>query len=410
VTDRPIVRGRAAGWEVLDRAAGTAWRLLVLAAALFVAVVALSRLRLVVLPLFAAVLVTVALMPVVRFLVRRRVPRLLATWIAFLGFIGVLAGVIALLAVGVAGELDELDATLEQGLEDVRTWLTDDPFNLSRDRIDRAEASIREQAREFLSGSRLASGAVQAAEFLAGAVIALVLVFFFLKDGERMRRWMLEQLPVERRPMAARLGARAWSALGGYLRGTAVIGLIEAVIVGVMLAVIGVPLIAPLVAITFLGAFFPVVGATVAGIITVLVTLVTEGGGSALVVAAVILAVQQLDGDILQPLVMGPAVKLHPVVILLALTAGSALGGIVGAFLAVPLTAVVIGVIGEWRLVRFGPTVPLDEPGADESRGASADVEPPDGDGRRDGARGGLGGERPSPPPSLRRPPRSGTP
>src|SRR5690606_8852957 len=151
------------------------------------------------------------------------------------------------------GELDELDATLEQGLEDVRTWLTDDSFNLSRDRIARAEASIREQAREFLSGSPLASIAVQAAELLAGAVIALVLVFFFLKDGARMRRWMLEQLPVERRPMAARLGARAWSALGGYLRGTAVIGLIEAVIVGVMLAVIGVPLIAPLVAITFLG-------------------------------------------------------------------------------------------------------------------------------------------------------------
>jgi putative heme transporter len=164
-----------------------------------------------------------------------------------------------------------------------------------------------------------------------------------------MWRWFTDQLNDRHRRDADEMGKRAWSTLGSYVRGTALIALIDAVVVALLLLVLGVPLVVPLTLLTFLGAFFPIIGAFVAGMVAALVALVTVGFAKAAVLAAGITILQQVEGDALQPLIMGKALKLHPVVVLLALTAGGIMGGIAGAFLAVPVAAVAAAVAGYLR-------------------------------------------------------------
>jgi putative heme transporter len=188
---------------------------------------------------------------------------------------------------------------------------------------------------------------------LAGFILALVLTFFFLKDGRKFQRWARAHLPADREELFTTLAGRAWGALAGYLRGAAFIGLVEAIIIGVTLWLVGARLPVPVAVLTFLGAFFPLVGAVAAGIVATLVALVSGGTGDALIVAIVALAVQQFDNDLLAPLIYGKAINLHPVVVLLTLSAGATLGGLIGAFVAVPIAAVISAVGGElWK--RYG--------------------------------------------------------
>lgn len=193
-------------------------------------------------------------------------------------------------------------------------------------------------------------------EGLAGLILAQVICFFFVKDGRLMQRWALSRLPRRHHDTVRAVAARAWAALGAFLRGAAFIGLLEGLAIGLTLFLVGAKLVVPVMVITFLGAFFPIVGAVVAGVIAALVALVTGGPGDALVVAIVALIVQQFDNDLLAPLVYGRLIRLHPVVVLLALTAGGSLAGIAGAFLAVPVAAVAAAVGNELRVRWEGST------------------------------------------------------
>lgn len=345
----------------LDAAAQKAWRWLVVLLAAAVLVLALAELRIVVLPVIVALLAATALVPPVEALVRRGLPRLVATWVVLLGVLGVLAALVFLLAPSVREEFADLGPTLAEAREDIEDWLAEGPLDLDEAEVDR----YVEQAREQVSGrgGELASGVLAGAtlvvEVVAGILLTFVLVFFLVKDGARFTAFALRAVPERHHDLARALGARAWQTSGAYLRGTAIVGVVDAAIIGVGLAVIGVPLVLPLALLTFFGAFFPLVGATLAGAVAAMVALVDGGVGTALLVVALVVLVQQVEGDVLAPLVLGRAVRLHPVVILVVLTAGAVVGGIAGAFLAVPVTAVAVAVGSELALRGvIGPQAP----------------------------------------------------
>ncbi|MDP9453252.1 MAG: AI-2E family transporter [Actinomycetota bacterium] len=349
----------------LDRAAQLTWRVLVVAAGVVVAVVALARLRILVLPVIIALLLSTVLVPPVRVLQRVGVPRLVGTWVLLLGSLGALGGLAYLVAPSVADEFADLGPTVSEGVERVETWLVDGPLGLSREQIDRYSTQIAEQARA--SGSRIASGvlagAILAGEVVAGLLLTLVLVFFFVKDGDRICRFGLDQVRPQHHELVKALGRRVWAAGGGYVRGTALVALADAVIIGVGLLLIGVPLVLPLMLLVFFGAFFPLIGAVLAGTVAVLVALVSGGGGDALLTLGVVVVVQQVEGDVLAPLVLGRAVRLHPIVILVALTGGAVVGGLIGAFLSVPLAAVGVAVGSELKArAIIGPSSPAAAP------------------------------------------------
>lgn len=328
--------------SLFDRAAGLSWRFLLIVAASWLILWLLVRLRVVVLPVIAALFITALLGPLAHRLRSRGVPKLVATWLVIVGTLLFFVGVFASIAPSVGDELDDVGESARAGFEDVLDYLAESPLKLSRAEVDR----YLDQAIEQVSANRdkitagVVTGATKAIEFVTQLFLTLVLLFFFVKDGPEMFRWFESQFPQRNRKHVRAIGERAATSISGYLRGTATIALVDAVLIGIVLLVVGVPLVVPLAVLTFFGAFFPLIGAVAAGIVAALVALVTSGVVDALIVGAAILVIQQVEGDVLQPLVMGKAVKLHPVAILLALTAGAILAGIVGAFLAVPVAAV----------------------------------------------------------------------
>ncbi len=199
-------------------------------------------------------------------------------------------------------------------------------------------------------GGGVASGAVLAVELVAGSILSLIITFFLLKDGHRWFHRFVGAFPAERRDVVGRSFRRGWDAAGGYLKGAAILGVVEALAIGLTLALVGAGLVLPVMLITFLAAFVPIVGAVLAGVIAVLVALVTAGTVPALIVAVVAVVVQQLDNDLLAPVVYGRAIRLHPLVILLGIAAGGALFGFVGTFFAVPFLAVTLNALDEARV------------------------------------------------------------
>lgn len=191
------------------------------------------------------------------------------------------------------------------------------------------------------------TGGVLVAEIAAGALLAVVLLFFFVHDGRRMWFWAVQQLPVGHQGDADAIGRRVWSTTAGYVRGVVVIAVVDALLIGLALLVIGVPLVLPLMVLTFLGAFLPLVGAVLAGAVAALVALVTEGVLAAGLVLVAIIVIQQLEGDLLYPVVVGRAIALHPAAIVVVLTAGGVLAGIVGVLVAVPVAA------GVWTAITY---------------------------------------------------------
>ncbi|CAN5716161.1 AI-2E family transporter [soil metagenome] len=346
---------------VLDRAAAVTWKSLVVAGGVAVAVLALARLRILVLPGIVALLLATVLVPPVDRLQRVGLPRLVAVWLVLLASIGVLSGVVVLVAPTVSAEFADLGPTVQEGIEEVENWLVEGPLELSREEIERYRTQIVEQVQA--SGGSIASGvlagAILAGEVVAGILLVLVLVFFFVKDGDKMCRFALDQVREKNQALLRGLGRRVWTTIGGYVRGTALVALVDAVIIGIGLVLIGVPLVFPLALLVFFGAFFPLIGAVLAGIVAVLVALVSGGPGDALLTLGVVVVVQQVEGDALAPLVLGRAVRLHPVVIIGALTAGAVIGGLIGAFLAVPVAAVAVALSSELKARGIiGPRAP----------------------------------------------------
>ena len=327
--------------------------MLVIAAASVGILWLVGRLWVVFLPLLIATLLTrVLAAPTARLRGRGWRPAAVAA-VVLVGFLAALVATVSLLGVAVEGEVDQLGPTVSRAVDDLEEWLVEEaPVEVSRQDIERFRADARESIGNALRSSTgaLVSGAVVAAEVLVSLILGLIITFFAIKDGGRFTAWVQDQLPPRRRELSARLARRAWHTLGGYLRGAALLGVLEGVLIGAAVALVGGRLAIPVAVLTFLLAFIPFAGAVVAGILAVLVTLATAGGTAALIVLAVAVGIQQLDNDLLAPVIYGRSLRLHPVVVLLALAAGGALFGFAGTFLAVPVTAVVVNVLAEARL------------------------------------------------------------
>jgi putative heme transporter len=326
---------------------------LIVAVAVLAVAYVLANLLLVVMPFIVALLLASVLVPVARWIEERGVHRLLSTVIVVVGMLAALVGAIVLIAPAVAQEFGDLGETLEEGWASIRDWVVDN-FDLTEDDIDgyvdQGFERVRDQG-EAIAGGLLA-GAILALEVIAGFILTVVLLFFFVKDGDKICNWLLHRLDPVHHEAARRAGRKAWMAGGGYIRGSAIVATVDAIGIGLGMIIVGVPLVIPIMILTFFGGFFPIVGATVAGGLAILVALVTLGPLEALLIFGVVLAVQQTESNILEPVVMAKAVLLHPVVILVVLTAGAIIGGLAGAFLAVPTTAVLTVVIGELRAVQ----------------------------------------------------------
>ena len=334
------------GWLVTTSA--WAWRLLLLAASLVALGWLFVRLRVVVVPVLAATMLASVLSPLARRLHRRGVPLLLSTWIVLIGVAAIVGGLLTGAAWGLSSELGGDQAQWDQVGTDVRTWLQDGPLGLEASTV----SELEDRVRQAITGGVASFGSSRArllVEFVSGLFLTAALTFFFVKDGPEMWRWITDRVDPNRRAAVDEAGREAATTLSAYLRAVALTGFIDAVIIGIGLWIIGVPLVLPLAVITFFGAFLPVVGATAAGGLAALVALVTNGPGDALLVIVLTLVVQQVEGDVLMPMIMGRQVPLHPAAVLAALTAGGALAGVIGAFVAVPLAAVASAGIGVLR-------------------------------------------------------------
>lgn len=292
--------------------------------------------------LFIALLLTSLLQPVTDWLTRRRLPPLVAALatvlLAVAGVGGLLAFIIPRTVARISSHVDLLAERARHLAVSLTRLVPGQKPSLDELGLH-AERWVRQHAQELALGA--ASGLTTAATVLVGMMLVLVLTFFFMKDGRGLVRSALSPLPPRRRQLALAAGERAWRTLGQWVRGTVLVALADAVGVGVGLLVLGVPLALPLALLTFLSAFVPIIGALVAGALAVLVAWATMGTQDALLTLAIVLAVQQLEGNVLQPLVMGRVLPLHPAMVLLAVTAGVLLGGVAGAFVAVPLLAAV---------------------------------------------------------------------
>lgn len=337
----------------LELAAGWAWRLLVVAAAIWAIWRGAAILLVVTLPLVVALVLATLCIPAQHWLVRRGLGDALAALVVVVGGAAGLVGLLAGLAPAFIEQVQNLGPTVVEGYEAVLNWLETGPFGIDQaqlqDFVDRTQSMLSGGGGGSGVVTGVLSGVSTVGQFLAGLALMVVLLFFVVKDHRELLDWTASRLPARHRNTATALGTRAWSALSGYVRGTALIALIDAVGIGIGLAVLGVPLVLPLTVLVFFGGFLPVVGALLAGLVAVLVAL-TEGIGTAAAVLALILVVQQVEGNLLQPTIMRRAVALHPIVVLSALAAGAAVGGIIGAFLAVPLAAVAAAVGNEVRL------------------------------------------------------------
>ncbi|WP_418606923.1 AI-2E family transporter [Georgenia sp. SUBG003] len=340
---------RQSPWaDSLGRTAVRSAQVLLILALLTCAVVGLRALKLLVIPVLIAIVLAAALSPVVRFLRRKGWPKMLATWTTLVAGLGGLGVVLWLVGREIRDESDQLVEGATSGLDELQRYLTEGPLGITDEQL----TSARESVTEFLTSEQVQGGAVAGAtaaiEVIAGLLLGVVVLFFLLKDGRPIFEFLVRPLDAPTQRRAWRMGRKSVDVLGGYVRGTAVVAFVDAVVIGIALVILGVPLALPLATIVFLGAFIPLVGATIAGALAALIALVANGPVAALIVVAVVVGVNQLEGDLLAPVVIGRTLSLHPLVILFALTAGTILSGIVGALLAVPITAVVWAAAKEW--------------------------------------------------------------
>ncbi|WP_280436414.1 AI-2E family transporter [Nocardia carnea] len=306
-----------------------------------------AKLWVVLLPVLLAIVIATVLWPPTGLLMKAGLPPAAAASLTLVGFIGVLAGGIALIVPSVVDQMPELSDKATGGINTVRDWLQGPPLNIRDEQLDSAVDAVVERVQS--SAEQIASGVFTgvstATSVLVTIFLVLVLTFFFIKDGPKFLPWLHKFLGGRSGQHFEEVLVRVWQVLGGFIRTQALVSFIDAFFIGLGLVILGVPLWGVLTALTFLGGFIPMVGAFVAGALAVLVALVGNGFTTALIVLVIIIAVQQLEGNVLQPVLQSRTMKLHAVVVLLAVTGGGTLYGITGAFLAVPVVAVVAVVI-----------------------------------------------------------------
>ncbi len=298
-------------------------------------------------PVAMALIVTTILGPPAAWLRSKGWPAALAAAAIMLGFVGLIVGTIAILTPQVAGQAGEVAASASDGLQKVRDWLTGEPLSLSEGQITSAIEAMQEklQASATSIGSGIFSTIGAATSALVNLILVLMLTFFFVKDGHKFLPWLRVVTGQRAGGHLVEVANRAWATLGGFIRVQSLVALIDAVIIGAGLAILGSPLAIPLAVVTFFAAFIPIVGAFVSGALAVLVTLVTNDPKDALITLGIVIAVQQLEGNVLSPMLQGKTMNLHPAVVLLGVAAGGTLFGITGAFLAVPVVATVTEVL-----------------------------------------------------------------
>ncbi|HWC38860.1 MAG TPA: AI-2E family transporter, partial [Acidimicrobiales bacterium] len=336
----------------LVRWSAVAWRLLIIAAALVVIGWIFTKLRLIILPVVVGLFVSTVLVPPAQWLRRRGFPPLLATWAVFLGAFLIIAGLIMGLYSLTQGQFNQLGHELSGGVNRFERYFTNGPFHFSHkqvnDYVNQAKNFFTKNQGSIVSGAL--SGVTIGLEIAGGVLLTLVLTFFFVKDGDRMTRWALSLFRNESRLEDMRtLGRQTWGTMAAYIRGTAANGFINATLLAFALLGLGVPLVLPLALLTFLGGFLPLVGAIVSGALAALVALVIKGPIAAIIIVGVTIVIHNVEGYIVGPKVLGHEVNLHAVVIILVIAAGTTLGGIAGAFLAVPLTAILIAVYNHYH-------------------------------------------------------------
>jgi len=325
------------------RVAGAwAWRIILFIAAAYLLIRVIGLLRVVVIPIVVALLLAALFQPIAAALRRRGMNRSIAAGLVLVTGLIVVFGGLTLIVQTVISQLDDLSAQVADGIEQVQAWLAQGPLHLSQtqlsDGLERLQKSITENQGALTSGAL--NTATTVGEVVAGFFLVLFTLFFYLRDGGQIWTFLCRLLPRNARIPTARAGHYSWHTLVSYVRATVLVALFDAVGTGIGLAVLRVPLALPLAALVFLGGFIPVIGATLTGAVAVLVALVTVGPVKALIILGVVIAVQQLEGHVLQPLIMGRAVALHPLAVILAIAIGVVVAGIVGALVAVPLLAV----------------------------------------------------------------------
>ncbi len=343
-------QNRANPWQDgLGRVSIRAGQLLMLLALTAVLIYGLIQVRLVVIPLLLALILAAAIAPLVNWLRRKGWPSAAATGFSFLLLLLALGGLVTAIVFAVIGQAGELARSATAGFDQVYALVRTGPIPVDDQQIQQARDAVLDFVTSSTAGAGVVTGLSAAGTFITGALLMAVILFFFLKDGERIWAFILRAFKGTRLVKARRVGQDSLAVLGGYVRGTAIVAIVDAFFIGLALVVLGVPLALPLAAIVFIGAFIPLVGATLAGVLAALVALVANGPVTALIVIIVVIVVNQLEGNFLQPVVMGRTLSVHALVILLALTAGTILAGIIGAILSVPLAAVIWAAIKAWN-------------------------------------------------------------
>jgi predicted PurR-regulated permease PerM len=341
-------------------ASAWSWRLIVVGLVGWALLRFIGIVSIVVIPLAIALLLSALLAPAVGWLFRLKLPRSLATFLVMICGVAAVAGTLTLVINQFVDGLPQLTSNASAGIRQIQQWARTGPLHLSDAQVNQAIDSVQNYINS--NTSRLtATGVATAAtlfEVVTGALLVLFSTFFFLRDGRKIWRFIVRLFPVNARWALADAGNASWSTLGAYVRATVLVAFIDAVGIGLALVILGVPFPFPLAALVFLGAFIPIVGASVSGAVAVLVALVDKGWIIALIVLGAVIFVQQLEGHVLQPLIMGRAVAIHPLVVIVGIASGVVLAGIIGALVAVPLIAVLN--TGVRRLARRRPEIPPD--------------------------------------------------
>jgi predicted PurR-regulated permease PerM len=347
----------------LRTAAAWSWRLIVVIAGFYVLLYAAAYIAVVVVPVIVALLLAALLQPGAAGLVKRGWPRALAAFAMLVVGLAVVSGIITLVVQQISAGFSDLAEQVSEGIGQVQDFIVR-TFPITSGQLEDAVTQVQETLVD--NQDTIASGALTTAatvgEVFTGIVLALFTLFFFLKDGRSIWLWLVGLFPYESRAYLDEAARRSWRTLISYVRATVAVALVDAIGIGIGLAVLGVPFVIPLSALVFLGAFIPIIGSFLAGTVAVLVALVSEGPITALIAFGVVVAVMQLEGHVLQPLLLGRAVRVHPLAVVLAIAAGLLIGGIFGALIAVP-TVACVNVAGTYLSRRHeGPRPPEPRP------------------------------------------------
>ncbi|WP_239138727.1 AI-2E family transporter [Actinoplanes regularis] len=366
VSEPAVVHGSTSSLDDADVphslriAAAWSWRLIVVGLVGYAGLQFIGMVSVVVIPLAIALLLTALLGPAVGWLLKLRLPRSFATFLVLICGLGAVAGTLTLVVNQFIDGLPQLTEKASAGVRQIQDWARTGPLHLSDKQVDHAIDSAQNWVNDNTSAltSTGISTAATVFEVITGLLLVLFATFFFLRDGRKIWRFIVRLFPVNARWSLADAGDASWRTLGAYVRATVLVAFIDAVGIGLALVILDVQFPFPLAALVFLGAFVPIVGASISGAVAVLVALVGQGWVVALITLGAVVLVQQLEGHVLQPLIMGRAVAIHPLAVIIGIACGVVLAGIIGALIAVPLIAVLN--TGVRRLSRRRPEIPPD--------------------------------------------------